>query len=486
MIMGQEKRLVKWLYAINGNDGSFRLIPAFRRGRVCVVCRYLDWRPVESSLKVALVQLGCPKNLVDGEWMLGQLRAAGHELSKDLNAEAVIVNTCGFIDSAKEESVNAILQVAELKRSGRALRLIVAGCMAQRYKDELRREIPEIDGFIPPGALSRAVELLESPSRTVKIANRVELYDGLAPRVISTPPHLAYVKIAEGCDNPCTFCPIPSFRGALHSRPPSSILAELASLAEKGVKEAVLIAQDTTAYGRDLGLKDGLAKLLAAIEENPAPPWIRILYAYPNHLTPELLRVIGQSAKVLPYLDLPLQHAHPDILAAMGRGGGAKVFLKQIEKARKAIPGLAVRTTFITGFPGEKREHFKTLEAFVKEARFDHLGVFAYSREEGTKAHRLGDPVDKRTKQRRKEALLALQQDISWDNNRRRVGRVLDVLVEGACDETEHLLQGRAAHQAPEIDGRVLINDGFATPGAFAKVRVTEAHPYDLVGEIIG
>lgn len=418
--------------------------------------------------------------------MLGQLRAAGHELSEDLNAEAVIVNTCGFIDAAKEESVNAILQVAELKRSGRVRRLIVAGCLVQRYKEELRKDIPEIDGFIPPSALSRAVELLESPSRTVNISNRVDLYDGLAPRVISTPPHLAYVKIAEGCDNPCAFCPIPSFRGALHSRPASSILAELASLAKKGVKEAVLIAQDTTAYGRDLGLKEGLAKLLASIEETPTPPWIRILYAYPNHLSPSLLGAMGRSTKVLPYLDLPLQHAHPDILAAMGRGGGAKVFLKQIEKARKAIPGLAIRTTFITGFPGEKRDHFNTLDAFVKEARFDHLGVFTYSREEGTKAHRLGDPVDKRTKMRRQEILMASQREISWDNNRRRVGQTLDVLVEGACDETEHLLEGRAAHQAPEIDGRVLINDGFAPPGAFAKVRVTEAHPYDLVGEIIG
>ncbi len=437
-------------------------------------------------MRVALLQLGCPKNLVDGEWILGQLREAGHELSSDLNADAVIVNTCGFIDAAKEESVNAILQVAELKRSGRVRRLIVAGCLVQRYKEELRKAVPEIDGFIPLNAMSRAAQLLEAPSQTAALSRDVDLYDGLAPRVISTLPHLAYVKIAEGCGNPCTFCPIPSFRGALRSRLLPSILAELAALASKGVKEAVLIAQDTTAYGRDVGMRNGLAGLLEQIEQNPSPPWIRILYAYPNHLSPALIQAMAGSAKVLPYLDLPLQHAHPAILQAMGRGGEAKVFLRQIERTRKAVPGLSIRTTFITGFPGEKQEHFKVLETFVKEARFDHLGVFTYSRDEGTKAHALGDSVDKRTKQRRQEALLALQREISWDNNKRRVGRVLDVLVEGACDETEHLLQGRAAFQAPEVDGRILINDGFAPPGTFAKVRITEAHPYDLVGEIIG
>ncbi len=418
--------------------------------------------------------------------MLGQIREAGHEISSNLDAEAVIVNTCGFIDSAKEESVNAILEVATLKKSGRVRRLIVAGCLVQRYKEELQRAIPEIDGFVPLGAISRVVTLLESPNKRVKITDKVDLYDGLEPRILSTPPHLAYVKIAEGCDNPCAFCPIPSFRGRLHSRPIASVIAELKTLAEKGVKEAVLIAQDTTAYGRDLGLKDGLAALLERVEENPSPPWVRVLYTYPNHLTPSLLRVMGKARKVLPYLDLPLQHAHPESLSAMGRGGGAAIFLKQMEKARKAIPGLAIRTAFITGFPGEKREHFKALLEFIKEARFDHLGVFTYSREEGTKAYGLGDPVDKRTKIRRQEAVMALQREISWDNNRRRVGRTLEVLVEGACEETDHLLQGRATHQAPEIDGRVLINDGFAQPGSLAQVRVREAHPYDLVGEIVG
>ncbi len=484
-----DMRAAAWRLAGGARLRSLAFVPlisARRHGSVCLVCRVGISGLWSSRLKVAILQLGCPKNVVDGEWMLGQLRKAGHELSPDLDAEAVIVNTCGFIDSAKEESVNAILEVAELKKSGRVRRLIVAGCLVQRYKDELSRTIPEIDGFVPLGAISRVVTLLEAPSREVKVTNSVDLYDGLAPRVLSTPPHLAYVKIAEGCDNPCAFCPIPSFRGRLHSRPIPSVISEMKAMAESGIKEAVLIAQDTTAFGRDLGLKDGLAKLLERVEDNPSPPWVRVLYTYPNHLTPALLRVMGRARKVLPYLDLPLQHAHPEILSAMGRGGGGAIFLKQIEKAREAIPGLAVRTAFITGFPGEKREHFKALLQFVKEARFDHLGVFTYSREEGTKAYGLGDTVDKRTKIRRREAVMALQRDISWDNNRRRAGRTLEVLVEGACDETEHLLQGRAAHQAPEIDGRVLINDGFAPPGSFAKVRVREAHPYDLVGEIIG
>ncbi len=437
-------------------------------------------------MKVSLVQLGCPKNWVDGEWMLGQIRSAGHEVSPDPDAEAVIVNTCGFIGPAKEESVNAILEVAARKREGRVRRLIVAGCLVQRYKDELRRTIPEIDGFIPLSAAGEAARLLETPDRAVPVTRDVALYDGLAPRVLATPPHLAYVKIAEGCDNPCSFCPIPAFRGRLHSRPVEDIVQELARLAAGGVQEAVLVAQDTTDYGRDLGLKDGLARLLETLEESATPHWIRLLYAYPNHLTPALLSALGRSTKAVPYLDLPLQHAHPEVLGAMARGGSGESFLRLLDRAREAVPGLSVRTTFLVGFPGETRAHFQALLAFVRTARFDHLGVFPYSREEGTGAHALGDPVDRRTKLRRQEALLALQQEISWENNRARVGRTLEVLVEGASEESEHLLQGRAAHQAPDVDGVVLLNDGFAAPGRFARVKITEAHPYDLVGEILG
>ena len=437
-------------------------------------------------MRVAMIQLGCPKNWVDGEWMLGQMRAAGHVLTSDPNAEAVIVNTCGFIDAAKEESIQVILEVAERKRAGEVKRLIVAGCLVQRYKEELRRSIPEIDGFVPLSSAGEVAKLLESPDLSVAVHPEVPLYDGLSPRVLSTPPYLAYVKVAEGCDNPCTFCPIPGFRGRLHSRPAEDIVREVAELGRRGVREVILVAQDTTDYGTDLGMKDGLASLIEALESGTEVPWIRLLYAYPNHLSPAILDAMAASGRVVPYLDLPLQHAHPDILKAMRRGGSAESFLRLLERARAAIPGLAVRSTFIVGFPGERREHLRLLGDFLQEARLDHVGVFTYSREDGTAAHALGDPVDSRTKRRRQERLLEIQQAISFDKNRQKIGKKAVVLVEGVCDETEHLLQGRLATQAPDIDGRVLLNDGFAAPGTFATVKIHEAHPYDLVGEILG
>lgn len=435
-------------------------------------------------MKVALVQLGCPKNWVDGEWMLGQARAAGFELVTSQEADAVIVNTCGFIDAAKAESVEAILDVAQRKKEGRVKKLIVAGCLVQRYKDELREAIPEIDGFIPLSATGQVARLLQAPDPRVPTLPEVALYDGLQPRLLATPPHLAYVKIAEGCDNPCSFCAIPSFRGPNHSRALEDVVQEVASLALGGVKEAVLVAQDTTDYGGDLGMRDGLAALLRALDERTGVPWIRFLYAYPNHLTQRLLETMASCSRVVPYVDLPLQHAHPDILRSMKRGGGGDAFLALLEKARSIVPGLAVRSTFIVGYPGETRAHFRELLDFVRAARLDHVGVFTYSREEGTGAHALGDPVDRRTKLRRQERLLELQQGVSLQKNRERVGTLHTVLVEGVSEESEHLLEGRLATQAPEVDGKVLINDGFAPPGAFARVRVTEAHPYDLVGGI--
>ena len=436
-------------------------------------------------MRVAMVQLGCPKNWVDGEWMLGQARAAGHEVTSDPDAEVVIVNTCGFIDAAKEESVNAILEVAERKRTGRVKRLIVAGCLVQRYKEELRKAIPEIDGFIPLNSSGAVAQLLAHPDLAVPVTGDVALYDGLSPRILSTPPFMAYVKIAEGCDNPCSFCPIPTFKGRLHSRPAGDIVREIQKLAAAGVLEVLLVAQDTTDYGTDLGIRDGLPKLLRRLQAETAVPWIRLLYAYPNHLSDAVLETMGRCSRVVPYLDLPLQHAHAGLLRSMKRGGSGTAFLKLIRKAREAVPGLAIRSTFIVGYPGETREHFSVLLDFLKEARLDHVGAFTYSREEGTGAHALGDPVDRRTKTRRQEKLLEVQQAISWEKNRARVGQRLEVLVEGVCEETEHLLQGRLATQAPDIDGRVLINDGFAAPGTFAKVQVTEAHPYDLVGGIV-
>jgi len=437
-------------------------------------------------MKVALVQLGCPKNWVDGEWMLGQAREAGLEVTASEDADAVIVNTCGFIDAAKAESVQAILEVAERKREGRVKKLVVAGCLVQRYKDELRKAIPEIDGFIPLSATGHVARLLSAPSLETPVRREVALYDSLQPRLLATPPHLAYVKIAEGCDNPCSFCPIPTFRGPNHSRVIEDVVREVQALAASGVQEAVLVAQDTTDYGSDRGVKEGLSKLLRALERRTQIPWIRVLYAYPNHVTTALLETMAACRRVVPYLDLPLQHAHRDILMSMKRGGGGRTFLGLLKKARSIVPGLAVRSTFIVGYPGEGRAHFQGLLDFLEDADLDHVGVFTYSREEGTAAHALGDPVEARTKRRRQERLLEVQQAISLEKNRRRVGQVLTVLLDGVCEETEHLLEGRLATQAPDVDGKVLINDGFARPGTFAKVRITEAHPYDLVGGIVG
>jgi ribosomal protein S12 methylthiotransferase len=437
-------------------------------------------------MKVALVQLGCPKNWVDGEWMLGQARQAGLEVTASEDADAVIVNTCGFIDAAKAESVQAILEVAERKREGRVRKLIVAGCLVQRYKEELRRAIPEIDGFIPLSATGSVARLLASPDLEIRVKKDVALYDSLQPRLLATPPHLAYVKIAEGCDNPCSFCSIPTFRGPNHSRPVEDVVREVRALAGKGVKEAVLVAQDTTDYGSDLGLKDGFVALLTALERRTEMPWIRVLYAYPNHVSTRLLETMAECRRVVPYLDLPLQHAHPDILRSMKRGGSGPAFLALLEKARSIVKGLAVRSAFIVGYPGEGRAHFQELLDFVKAAELDHAGVFTYSREEGTPAHALGDRVDVRTKRRREEKLLRVQQEVSFEKNLRRVGKTFTVLVDGVCEETEHLLEGRLMTQAPDVDGKVLINDGFAPPGSFARVRVSEAHPYDLVGGIVG
>ncbi len=436
-------------------------------------------------MKVAMIQLGCPKNWVDGEWMLGQAREAGFEITSDPEAEVVIVNTCGFIDAAKKESVEAILEVAERKKDGKVKRLIVAGCLVQRYKDELRASIPEIDGFIPLSSAGAVAKLLARPDLAVPVTEDVALYNGLSPRILSTPPFLAYVKISEGCENPCSFCPIPSFRGHLQSRPMADVVREVRELAVGGVKEVILVAQDSTDFGRDRGIKDGLAKLLRHLQAETEIPWIRVLYAYPNHLSEEILGVMAECSRVVPYLDLPLQHAHPHILRSMKRGGSARTFLKLLDKARAAVPGIALRSTFIVGYPGEKREHFAELCDFIREARLDHVGVFTYSREDGTVAHALGDPVDRRTKIRRQQRLMEIQQGVSWEKNRAKVGKTFQVLVEGACEETEHLLQGRLATQAPDIDGKVLINDGFAAPGTMARVRISEAHPYDLVGEII-
>ncbi|HEY7392979.1 MAG TPA: 30S ribosomal protein S12 methylthiotransferase RimO [Bryobacteraceae bacterium] len=440
-------------------------------------------------MKIGFISLGCPKNLVDSEVMMGQLVARGHELTPHpADADVLVVNTCSFIDPAKKESVDTILEMAEYKKIGRAQKLIVAGCLVERYRGDIRKELPEVDALVGTNELESVVALCEGD--TPAPAAAPYLYHDLTPRVLATPRHFAYIKIAEGCDHPCTFCVIPQYRGAFRSRRFESVVAEATRLFRQGVREINLIGQDTTCYGEDLGLKDGLAVLLerlAAIE-TPHAVWIRFLYAYPNRITQKLLDTIAAHAPLAKYIDMPLQHAGARVLKRMKRGGSGEIFLKLIERIRRTIPGVAIRTSFITGFPGETDADFEELCAFVKAARFDNLGVFAYSDEDTSASFTLDGKVDGRTIQNRKRRLMAVQRKIARARNRSLIGAEMPVLVEGRSAETDLLWQGRLATQAPEIDGVVLINDFEGAephPGQIRSLRITEAHDYDLIGTLL-
>lgn len=440
--------------------------------------------------KVGFVSLGCPKNLLDSEVMLGHLTRAGYELvSRPEEAEVLVVNTCGFIEAAKQESIDTILEMARHKETGRCRRLVVTGCLAQRYSRQIASEIPEVDVVFGLDQLHTITEACEEEQRRVTPlsadGSAAYLYDHLAPRVLTTPSHYAYVKISEGCDYPCTFCIIPRIRGSYRSRQPESILAEAESLAARGVKELVLIAQDTTRYGDELGLKRGLAALLRQLAAVEGIEWVRFLYAYPTTVDDSVLEAMADEPALCRYVDIPLQHASDPILKAMKRPGTGKSNRALLRRIREAVPGVAIRSSFIVGFPGETEADFQVLADFCAEVELDHLGVFTYSNEEGTGAHVARETISSRQKERRHHELMRQQSGISLRKNRERVGSVLPVLVEGPSEETELLLQGRAEHQAPGIDGVVLINDGEASPGCFAAVEVTEAHPYDLVGRVV-
>jgi len=499
--------------------------------------------------KVGFVSLGCPKNLVDSEVMMGLLDRAGGELtSRAEDAEILVVNTCSFIDSAKQESVNTILEMAQHKvaNGGKAQRLIVAGCLVERYRDEIRKNIPEVDAVVGTGELEMILEAagLNVPVATIgsnspfnilvsrapsavhqhshptevgmQLASRAEgdlrerqgrfsrehwdgataalpeyLYSEFTPRILTTPKSSAYIKIAEGCDHPCSFCIIPQLRGKFRSRRLESIVAEAENLIAQGVQEITLIGQDTTCYGEDLGLRHGLATLLESLAELPGLKWLRFLYAYPNKVTRRLLETIARYDNIAKYLDVPLQHASPSVLKRMKRGGTPEVFLELIEKARATVPGIVLRTSFIVGFPGETDEDFEQLCDFVAKARIDWLGVFSYSDEEGAAAFELDAviKVPKRTIEARRRKLMKLQQKISAKAKAAWVGREVDVLVEGESDETELLWQGRTALHAPEIDGKVLINDfgphETLMPGTFYRAEITESHEYDVVARIL-
>lgn len=441
-------------------------------------------------MKVGFVSLGCPKNLVDSEVMLGVLARQGYQLTpRAEDAEILIVNTCSFIEPAQRESIAAILEMAEHKKRGSARRLVVAGCLVERYRKEILKDIPEVDYVIGTHELERVLDAcrFETEGRESPVPVAPYLYHEFTPRVLSTPAYSAYVKIAEGCDHPCSFCVIPQMRGRFRSRRLESVVREVENLARQGAREITLVGQDTTSYGEDLGLRDGLATLLRALNNIPELVWLRFLYCYPNRLTDSLVSAVADTPKVSKYFDIPLQHASGRILKLMRRGSSGEHFLKLLAKIRGAIPGVAIRTSFIVGFPGESEDDFRRLADFVARAEFDHLGVFLYSNEESSGSYALPDQVPARLARRRQRALMAQQRKISRRRLREKIGRRLPVLVEGRSEETDLLWTARLESQAPEIDGRVLIND-FAGPGPqpgdFRWATVTDAGDYDLVARL--
>jgi len=435
---------------------------------------------------VCLVSLGCPKNLVDSEVILGLLAKEGHPLTTDPSkGEVIIVNTCSFIQDATQEAIDTILKLAPYKKEGRCRLLIVSGCLPQRYGKTLEQELPEVDLFVGTGSFQKIPNLIaKAGKRKSYLSGQTFLYNDQTPRVLSTPSFTAYLKIAEGCSRTCTFCTVPAIRGPYRSRRIYSILKEAERLADRGGKELILIAQDTTIYGEDLRDGTSLERLLKELIRIDGLRWIRILYAYPTsgRFTDRLLQLIGQEEKICSYLDLPIQHIDDEILRRMGRRSKGQEIRDLIQRIRTFVPGIALRTSLIVGFPGERESPFKALLRFVEEAQFDHLGAFKYSPEEGTPAFKLSNPVPEEVKEERLKTLMQAQKKISLKKYRRMVGRNITVLVEG-MDQQKGSLRGRIQTQAPEIDGCVFLK-GKALPGDWVEARITQALPYDLVGEI--
>lgn len=472
--------------------------------------------------KVGFVSLGCPKNLVDSEVMMGLLARAGAELTaKADDADVIVVNTCSFIDSAQQESVNTILEMAQHKIGGRAKRLVVAGCLVERFRNDIQKNIPEVDAVVGTGELENVLEAAglrtsrpETSSPFVILGARAEgdareaagrfsreqwdgavsdlpnyLYDEETPRVLATPKYSAYIKVAEGCDHPCTFCIIPQLRGKFRSRRFESVIAEAERLAQSGVREITLIGQDTTCYGEDFGLKDGLALLLEKLAQIEGLRWVRFLYAYPNKITGKLLDTIAKHEKICSYIDVPLQHASGNVLKRMKRGANGDLFLKSIENMRRTIPNVTLRSSFIVGFPGETSQDFDELCDFVREARFDWLGAFSYSDQDGATAYALDAKVPEREIERRRRKLMSIQKQISRKAKKALIGTQHDILIEGPSAESDLLWEGRTAMHAPEIDGTVYItdfgDDENVQPGQFRRCEITEAHDYDLVARLL-
>ncbi|HXW07044.1 MAG TPA: 30S ribosomal protein S12 methylthiotransferase RimO [Vicinamibacterales bacterium] len=470
-------------------------------------------------MKVGFVSLGCPKNLVDGEVMLGLVRDAGHEITRDAaGADVLVVNTCAFIDSAKQESIDAILEMAGHKRDGRCARLVVTGCLAERYRHELKRDIPEIDAVLGTGEVPEIVRTLGTPTqapgasaahverRPLTFFSRAPsgpggtdagraamdrplvvpdyLYDADTPRLLTTPAHFAYLKVAEGCDYTCAFCIIPKLRGAYRSRTVDSIVREARALAAGGVRELLLVSQDTTFFGIDRGERGALPRLLRALDTVDGLAWIRLLYLYPTTITDEVLDAIGECERVCRYIDLPLQHAAPDVLRRMRRPGNRQAYERLLARIRHRVPGVTLRTTMIVGFPGETDADFAELEGFVRDTGFDHLGVFTYSHEDGTRAHELSDSVPIAVKRNRRGRLMSLQKGIVRRKQKARVGSEIRVMIDGPSVEHDLVLQGRTEGQAPEIDPVVYLTEcdpGEFRPGQLIRARVVGSRGYDLI-----
>lgn len=433
-----------------------------------------------------MMTLGCPKNRVDSEVMLGTLTQRGYQLVPEAaDAEVIVINTCAFIGPAKQESIDNILELAEYKKTGKCNTLVVTGCLSQRYSGDLQKDMPEVDHFLGTSAYAQIGDLLaaEAAPRMV-IPDPDYIHDAKTPRINSSPSYTAYLKISEGCDNACAFCIIPTLRGGQRSRPIKDIVAEAKKLADEGVVELNLVAQDLTAYGHDLPGKPKLWELLKELCKVDVK-WIRLHYAYPRVFPDELIDVIASEPKIAKYLDMPVQHASDKLLRSMKRGRDS-VFLKGLlEKIRARVPGIVMRTSLIVGLPGETEEDFELLKEFVKEQRFERLGVFQYSDEEGTAAYDMEPKVPKKTIERRWREIMAIQQRINREQHKKLIGKRLEVLVSGAAEESNDLLVGRHEGQAPEIDGQVYINDGLAYPGEIVTVEITEAHAYDLVGKVV-
>ena len=446
--------------------------------------------------KVGFVSLGCPKNLVDSEVMMGILAREGYELTPRADeAEVLVVNTCSFIEAAQKESVEAILEMAEHKKFGAAKKLIVAGCLVERYREQILEQVPEVDAVVGTGEVERIMEAVEGDLRALPARPPAFLYHDLTPRVVTTPKHAAYIKIAEGCDHPCTFCIIPQLRGKFRSRRFESVVREAENLAAAGAREITLIGQDTTSYGEDLGLRDGLAQLLAKLAQVNELLWVRFLYAYPNRVTQKLLDTIASHPRLAKYMDMPLQHASRNVLARMKRGSNGEAFLKLLERMRATIPGVALRTSFIVGFPGETEKDFEELCEFVKAAKLDWMGVFEYSDVDNAESYALEQKVDTETVAERRNRLMAIQKKISREKLRAKYRAAkhekFTALVEGPSKDNPLVWEARLEGMAPEIDGKLYLTDielpsgEVAEAGDVARVEIDKSDAYDLIGHVV-